>query len=155
MINTLAVKRAQIRGGAWSTAGKRVEKHLMLTLCDLFQVPPSHYVLTGLTDAKREVDFSFKNNEKSYRCEVKLMGKGNPESADAVIARASNIFIADTLSDLNKAQLDSLGVHWVELRSENGYHNLYEILQLLEIPCVDFQGDIDEALKVIFKARFG
>lgn len=57
VMNTLAVKRAQIRGGAWSTAGKRVEKHLMLTLCDLFQVPPSHYVLTGLTDAKREVDF--------------------------------------------------------------------------------------------------
>jgi hypothetical protein len=26
-----------------------------------------------------------------YKCEVKLMGKGNPESADAVIARDSRV----------------------------------------------------------------
>ena len=38
------------------------------------------------------------------------MGKGNPESADVVIARDSNIFIADTLSKQNKAQLNSLGI---------------------------------------------
>ena len=35
VINTLAVKRAALRGGLWSTAGKRVEKPLMLTLCKL------------------------------------------------------------------------------------------------------------------------
>ncbi|MDR1492566.1 MAG: CfrBI family restriction endonuclease [Planctomycetaceae bacterium] len=34
VINTLAVKRAAIRGGLWSTAGKRAEKYLMLTLCN-------------------------------------------------------------------------------------------------------------------------
>lgn len=33
VINTLAVKRAALRGGLWSTAGKRVEKPLMETLC--------------------------------------------------------------------------------------------------------------------------
>ena len=32
VINTLAVKRAALRGGLWSTAGKSVEKYLMLTL---------------------------------------------------------------------------------------------------------------------------
>jgi len=38
VINTLAVKRAALRGGLWSTAGKRVEKPLMLTLCKLYGV---------------------------------------------------------------------------------------------------------------------
>ena len=33
VINTLAVKRAALRGGLWSTVGKRVEKPLMQTLC--------------------------------------------------------------------------------------------------------------------------
>jgi len=32
VINTLAVKRSELRGGLWSTAGKRVEHPLMLTL---------------------------------------------------------------------------------------------------------------------------
>ena len=39
VINTLAVKRAALRGGLWSTAGKKVEKPLMQTLCMLFDVP--------------------------------------------------------------------------------------------------------------------
>ena len=38
VINTLAVKRAELRGGVWSTAGKQVEKSLMLTLCKLYNV---------------------------------------------------------------------------------------------------------------------
>ncbi|MBI5682045.1 MAG: CfrBI family restriction endonuclease [Deltaproteobacteria bacterium] len=32
------------------------------------------------------------------------MGKCNPESADAVIARDSKVFIADKLSETNKRQ---------------------------------------------------
>lgn len=38
VINALAVKRAALRGGLWSTAGKRVEKPLMISLCKLFGV---------------------------------------------------------------------------------------------------------------------
>ncbi len=38
VINTLAVKRAALRGGLWSTAGKKVEKYLMSSLCHLFNV---------------------------------------------------------------------------------------------------------------------
>ena len=38
VINTLAVKRAELRGGLWSTAGKRVENPLMQTLCKLYSV---------------------------------------------------------------------------------------------------------------------
>ena len=43
VINTLAVKRAALRGGLWSTVGKSVEKYLMLTLCKLYQVPETNY----------------------------------------------------------------------------------------------------------------
>lgn len=43
VINTLAVKRAALRGGLWSTAGKRVEKYLMATLCMVYNVPFEHF----------------------------------------------------------------------------------------------------------------
>src|SRR3989339_2005850 len=43
VINTLAVKRSALRGGLWSTAGKRVEKPLMQTLCKLYKVPEENY----------------------------------------------------------------------------------------------------------------
>ena len=38
VINSLAVKRAAIRGGAYSATGKNVEGPLMLTICKLFKV---------------------------------------------------------------------------------------------------------------------
>ena len=93
VVNTLAAKHAEIRGGAWSGLGKRLELPLMLTLARLYQVPASHYAGKGLTGEKREVDFHFLNRSGDrFFCEVKLMGKGNPESADSTIARRSNIF---------------------------------------------------------------
>ncbi len=135
VINTLAVKRAEIRGGAWSSAGKRVEKPLMLTLCTYYGVPSECYELTGLTEANREVDFYLIDKEnRKYLCEVKLMGRGNPESADSTIARDSRVFVADKLSQTNKDQLSSRGVYWVELRSKNGYTKFEQILKQLGIP---------------------
>ncbi len=103
VINVLAVKRAELRGGAWSTAGKQVEKVLMQVLCRLYSVPHQHYTLAGLSGSKREVDFFLiGRNGNKYLCEVKLMGKGNPESADAIYARDTNVFVADKLSDLEQ-----------------------------------------------------
>jgi len=43
VINTVAVKRAALRGGLWSTAGKQVEKPLMRTLCTLLRVPKRYF----------------------------------------------------------------------------------------------------------------
>ena len=139
VINTLAVKRAELRGGLWSTAGKRVEKPLMQTLCGLYNVSAKNYkdkdVKTGRgNDLLREVDFYLVKNGSEYKCEVKLMGKGNPESADVVIARGSNIFIADKLSDTNKKQLDQRGVKWVALRDTNGFQRFKKILKNFHIP---------------------
>lgn len=63
------------------------------------------------------------------------MGKGNPESADAVIARDTNIFIADTLSLQNKNQLKSLNIEFLELKNnQNSIADFKKILQRLEIP---------------------
>ena len=148
VINTLAVKRAALRGGLWSTAGKSAEKYLMLTLCKLYQVSEnnydaSHFVKDRGKKVDREVDFYLLNNSKEYLCEVKLMGKGNPESADAIIARDTNVFVADTLSQQNKNQCDQLGVNWVALRDKDGYNRFKLALEKLGIPHTDYIGDLD------------
>ncbi len=155
VINTLAVKRAQLRGGLWSTAGKRVEKMLMLTLCRFYEVSEDSFYYTGMTDERREIDFYLVSPDGvRHNCEVKLMGKGNPESADAIIARASEVFIADTLSDLNKEQLTGRGVKWVELYSPNGYEKFSRVLRELNIPYTEFNGDVNSRLQEIFQEIF-
>ncbi len=158
VINTLAVKRAALRGGLWSTAGKKVEKPLMLTLCKLYQVADENYAvkLKGTnkevdeTAFEREIDFYLNEGNNQYKCEVKLMGKGNPESADAVIARDSRVFVADKLSDMNKRQLNSLNVDWVELRSENGFQKFVSVLDSLKIKHGEMLEVSEENLELIF-----
>lgn len=142
VINALATKKIVLRGGAWSSIGKRVEKPLMLELCALSGVSKEYinaniFKKDGELDFDREVDFKLLSKDKSkiYRVEVKLMGKGNPESADAVIARDTNIFIADTLSLQNKNQLKSLNIEFLELKNnKNSIADFKKILQRLEIP---------------------
>ncbi|MDR1127114.1 MAG: CfrBI family restriction endonuclease [Treponema sp.] len=158
VINALAVKRAALRGGAWSTVGKQVEKPLMLTLCKLYSINERNYeskfIRDNDKDVDREVDFYLKNDIKKYRCEVKLMGQGNPESADAIFARRSNVFIADKLSEQNKKQADELNVTWVELRAENGYLRFKKALEVLNIPHQDFTGNLDNKIDEIFRDLF-
>lgn len=63
------------------------------------------------------------------------MGKGNPESADATIARDSDIFIADTLSEQNCAQLKSRNIHYLVLKNnENSINDFIKVLDDLDIP---------------------
>lgn len=159
VINTLAVKRAALRGGLWSTAGKSVEKHLMLALCKLYQVPENNYDATHFVKDKgkkvdREIDFYLLNRGQKYLCEVKLMGKGNPESADAIIARNTNVFVADTLSTQNKNQCDQLGVHWIALRDQNGYQRFGQTLQALGIPHQPYNGNLNDDLPKIVESLF-
>ena len=144
VINTLAVKRSQLRGGLWSTAGKSVEKYLMLTLCQLYQVPEDNYDASTFVKDKsksvdREIDYYLIKNQNRYLCEVKLMGKGNPESADAIIARNTQIFIADTLSQQNKNQCDELKIEWVALREQQGFLKFEKILRTFDIPFISYQ----------------
>ena len=160
VINTLAVKRAELRGGLWSSAGKRVEKPLMQTLCKLYGVLEKNYALKirgqdiKEDEFEREIDFYLVDGENHYKCEVKLMGRGNPESADAVIARDSKVFVADKLSNTNKKQLSSLKVEWVELRSDRGFERFGVVLNNLKIPHTKPPNDIEVKLGVLFKEIF-
>lgn len=155
VINTLAVKRAQLRGSLWSAVGKQVEKPLMVALCELFQVPASHYAFKTSTRKRREVDFCLIGSTgQEYLCEVKLMGKGNPESADATFARGTHVFIADTLSDSSKEQLAEAGVFWIELKAVNSWQRFGEALSILEIPHTPFRGDLAAKLPVILDRLF-
>ena len=160
VINTLAVKRAGLRGGLWSTAGKRVEKPLMQTLCKLYDVPESNYAvkikgkIIEENDFEREVDFYLVEGKNQYKCEVKLMGRGNPESADDVIARDSKVFVADKLSDTNKKQLNRLKVEWVEMRSDGGFRRFETVLDHLKIPHCKLKEKFDQKLEEIFNEIF-
>ena len=144
VMNALATKKIAIRGGAWSSIGKKVEKPLMVKLCDLCGVPHQYinaqvFKKDETLDYDREVDFKLYTLEnEELRCEVKLMGRGNPESADAVIARDTNIFVADTLSEQNKKQLDALGVKWLELKGHSKKDiciKFHKILKFYNVKC--------------------
>ena len=150
VINALAVRRAGIRGGAWSSVGKQVEGPLMEVLCAIHEVEPAWY-RKETTDNRplREVDFYLVAGDgHEAKCEVKLMGRGNPESADAVIARASEVFVASTLSDINKTQLDDDGIHWTELQTPNGFVKFGETLASLGIPYSPLDPDADHADRI-------
>ena len=159
VINALAVQRAKIRGGIWSSVGKRVEKPLMLTLCAIYEIPKENYFLkdTSILDiSTRESDFFFKNNNRKYRCEIKLMGRGNPESGDAAFARDCDVLIADTMSIKLKNQLEKSNIEWIELKSLDKFKKIEEILQKFFIPhkkistAKETRQVIDNALDKIF-----
>ena len=82
------------------------------------------------------------------------MGRGNPESADAVIARDSKVFVADKLSDTNKKQLNSRKVEWVELRSDGGFKRFEIVLDNFKIPHNKLPNNIDKELDKVFKEIF-
>ena len=142
VINALATKKIQLRGGAWSTIGKRVEKPLLDKLCSLAGVPAENIDNTQFKRDKnlsydREVDYKLiSSSGKIYRVEVKLMGRGNPESADATFARNTDIFIADTLSEQNCRQLQEWSVKYLMLRdNRDSLNDFKKILLALDIPC--------------------
>ena len=83
------------------------------------------------------------------------MGKGNPESADAIFAREPKIFLADKLSEKNKKQADMLGVQWIELRTDNGYKRFIEVLKVLNVPYKEFDEDLVERIDRIVNEIYG
>ncbi len=141
VINALATKKMAIRGGAWSSIGKKVEKPLVSKLCSICGVPKENidksvFKKNGELDYDREVDYKIINRKgKIFRIEVKLMGRGNPESADVIFARDTQIFIADSLSKQNKNQLKSNNVKYIELKNNKDNINEFKnILNELDIP---------------------
>ena len=132
----------------------------METLCRLYSVPSKCYSHRDMSaKSSREVDFYLIEGKNSYKCEVKLMGSGNPESADAVFARESKVFVADKLSNANKRQLSDWGIHWVELRSDDGFRRFATVLKNLEInheepPTIIDENKLDRILDNVFLKVF-
>ena len=156
VINALATKKIQLRGGAWSSIGKRVEKPIVDRLCAMSGVPKANIDNSTFKKDKtkgvdREVDYKLLGRDgQVYRIEVKLMGKGNPESADATIARDSNIFIADTLSEQNKNQLKELGIQYVELKGNaDSLADFKKVLDELDIPHSDKAALLEYSIELI------
>ena len=83
------------------------------------------------------------------KCEVKLMGQGNPEGADAIHARETKVFVASTLSELNKKQLDQAGVFWTQLQERNGFLRFQKTLYRLGIPYLPADSQTDESTRRI------
>lgn len=123
VINALSTKKAAIRGGAWSSIGKKVEKPLVTRLCEICGVPKENmdasiFVKDDELDYDREVDYKLYDADRNeIRVEVKLMGRGNPESADVIYARDTKMFVADTLSQQNKNQFDANDIPYIELKN--------------------------------------
>ncbi len=141
VINALATKKAAIRGGAWSSIGKKVEKPLVTKLCMLSGVPKEYMDSSIFTrnmelDYDREVDYKLFDIDRNYiRVEVKLMGRGNPESADVIYARDTRLFIADTLSQQNKNQFDSNNIPYIEMKNnKNVLSDFKKALRKLKVP---------------------
>ncbi len=141
VINALATKKAAIRGGAWSSIGKKVEKPLVTKLCELSGVPKEYmddsiFKRNGELDYDREVDYKLYDTNHNYiRVEVKLMGRGNPESADVIYARDTKFFIADTLSLQNKKQFEDNNVCYIEMKGNDKVIECFKsALDVLNIP---------------------
>ena len=158
VVNALAVRRAAIRDGAWRTVCKQVEGPLMETLCRLFMVDETYFTRALADDGSiREVDYYLLPPDgRQIPCEVKLMGKGNPESADGALARASLVFVASTLSETNTTQLDEQGILWTQLQTHNGFLRFQQTLQQLGIPHTplpdkeDYTAEIESAIQATF-----
>lgn len=150
VINTLAVKQSAIRGGIWSAVGKQVEKPLMMALCALFQVPIKYYNQRNLPYSPREPDFYlFDDVGAVCRCEVKLMGKGNPEAPDSALARGSSLLVGKKISEKMKNEMDEANIHWVELGTKDGYKQFEKVLNKLSIPCKPYHRNLQEDLNDI------
>jgi len=151
VINALSVRRAGMRGGLWSTVGKKVEKPLIKTLCKLLKVPTKHYDQSSAPTTLRETDFHLFKDTKNFKCEVKLMGRGNPEGADTTHWRDTKIFVGDKLSDINKLQLTKEGIHWVAMYDGNVLEQFASILEKLGIPYTKFSGNLEVEVDKVLK----
>lgn len=147
VINAIAVMRGGVRGGAWSSAGKKIEKPLIETICRILRVDPAAFEDQSIQDENnpREADFVLVNSKgELIRCEIKLMGNGNPESADGAMARGARLFLADKLSDQNKSELDKLDIKWIAMADGNILEQFSKRLDELGVDNVMHGGKLDE-----------
>jgi hypothetical protein len=123
--------KRNISGGTYSCIGKQVEKAFCKKLCDIIGI--KKYEERNISST-REIDFVIFNKEdKKINIEMKLSGKGNPESADAAFSRDTNILIIDFLSPLMKNELLKKGICFVELSNNNIINDFMNVCRKLNI----------------------
>lgn len=149
-ISALAVRRAGIRGGAWSAINGQLEAPLMETLCRMFEVDPRFYAYSSRdNDSVREVDFYLLPPDGGRaRCEVKLMAAGNPENSDGLIARSGRVFVATALSEQNQTVCDNDDTMWTQLQTANGFLRFQNTLSELGIPHTHLDENEDHADRI-------
>lgn len=145
MINAMATIKSNIRGGIYSSLGQKIEKPLMLTLSKMLKVPEEYYTEPEEYEDRRQADFHYFKDTENIKCEIKLMGKGNPESADAAMARYTQILIANKISDSQKEELNRKGILWLETQGNNNLlRDFSDILYKSGIPFTSFEGNYKE-----------
>lgn len=132
--SALAVKYGKLRGGMWSSLGKRAEVPLMETLCEMFGVAPQHRRAPGIGEGHHQTDYTLIKDAALYRCEVKLSGKGNPEGLPLAPARGARLLVADQMSEQTKQTCVEMNVEWVELAAPQGWKRFGEALDAFKIP---------------------
>ena len=150
----LAVKYGQLRGGMWSSLGKRAEVPLMETLCEMFGVADRYRRAPGVGEGHHQTDYTLIKDAALYRCEVKLTGKGNPEGLPLAPARGARLLVADQMSDQTKETCRKLNVEWVELAAPKGWTGFGTALGKFKIPHVERESlrsdELDEILDRVF-----
>ena len=149
VLNSLAVKRAQISGGLWSSIGKRVEEPLMMVLCRMFNVPDANWAKVPPKVYAHEIDFVLQSPGRRCLCEVKMVGRGNPESAKAAPAHDAGLLVADWLSDQQRGVLNGEGIAWVSLADKDGWQRFGKVLDEYDIPHTEGGRPIAELDEVI------
>ncbi|MXX80461.1 MAG: CfrBI family restriction endonuclease [Chloroflexi bacterium] len=137
LINSLAVKRQQISGGFWSAVGMGTERPLLQSLCALYELDEQYHRGGIEKDNRYQVDYMLHRSGVEYRCEVKLNGKGNPESVTSAIARDPRILFADFISEQNREKLDSSGIAWIDFSDQRGFRRFRDALLRFKIPHTD------------------
>jgi len=149
LLSSFGVRREKISGSLDSSKGKNTEEPLLNTLCRIFNVPEEKYKYEDENDEDREIDFYLYDEDgERYNCEVKLMGKGNPETTDSAWARNTDVFIADRLSDSKKKQLSKKGIEWVELADDEGYTRFGKVLDELGVSH-EKPSEVDSAIEKV------
>ena len=133
VVNALAARHEAIRGGAWSTIGKALEVPLMEALCLMFEADGKCWRRAEYREFPHQIDFVLMSHGRQYLCEVKLMGKGNPESAKAAHAHNASLLVADRLSAQAKDSLTKNRIEWVAMAEPSGWKRFGEVLREFNI----------------------
>lgn len=135
--------------------GKMLEIPLFGTIARLHQVPDAHYQMLANPEKPEEAAICFVNRQGvKLTCEFQFSNTVDSECADAAFSHDSTIVFVDTRTESLQRELHRQSKHWVELGAIDGYKRTYTVFTYLDIPCVDFDGDLDAALDEIIPQVF-